>query len=275
MHRVVFNQKGGVGKSSIACNLAAISASRGLSTLLIDLDVQGNTSAYLGYNIHSEINQHDGHSVAELYRRRKSIWFGGETAIEELYIQTVFENLYLLPSSVELDAMEGELERRYKIYQLRKALEELSEQFDRIYIDTPPNFNFYSKSALIAANSVLIPFDCDSFSTQAMYNLVDNIMELKEDHNEDLFIEGVIVNQFNPQARLPRELVEQIKREELPVLPTYLGSSVKMKESHYRQKPLIHMARSHKLTQQFIALFELLEPGHQQAEVEQKAVDVV
>ncbi|NNL56446.1 MAG: ParA family protein [Pseudomonadales bacterium] len=275
MKRVVFNQKGGVGKSSITCNLAAISAEMGYSTLVIDLDVQGNSSMYLGHDIHSEEAIAHGTSVANIFKQKRGLLSNRQPA--NTYVQeTDYENLYLLPASVELESMEKDLESRYKIYQLRKALDQLEEHYDRIYIDTPPNFNFYSKSALIATDTVLIPFDCDSFSKQALYNLIDNMMELKEDHNENLRIEGVVINQFNTQATLPAQLVQELKEEEMPVLDCHIGSSVKMKESHYQRRPLIHMARSHKLTQQFIALFEQIEdlaPGSfYQKDIDDEAV---
>nr|WHW29748.1 putative ParA family protein [uncultured bacterium] len=258
MKRVVFNQKGGVGKSSITCNLAAISAEMGYSTLLVDLDVQGNSSMYLGYDIHSDEARRQDTNVASIFKQKRGLLTNRLTP-EDYVVETAYENLSLLPASVELERMERDLESRYKIYQLRKALEKLDQFYDRIYIDTAPNFNFYSKSALIGTDTVLIPFDCDSFSKQALYNLIDNMMELKEDHNEGLRIEGVVINQFNAQASLPAKLVDELKAEEMPVLDCYIGSSVKMKESHYERKPLIHMARSHKLTQQFIALFEQIE----------------
>jgi chromosome partitioning protein len=158
-----------------------------------------------------------------------------------------------------LSSMEKELESRYKIYKLRDALEKLNDEYDRVYIDTPPSFNFYSKSALIAADFVLIPFDCDSFARQSLYSLLDNIGELQEDHNPDLEVEGIIVNQFNAQARLPGELVAELQAEGLPVFTSFLSSSVKMKESHRAHRPLIDLAPSHKLTGQFLDLHAELE----------------
>ena len=253
MKRVVFNQKGGVGKTSITCNLAAIDASVGRRTLVIDLDVQGNTTHYLVGEIDAEAFPAEAQGVSGLFKQ--TVGSKRMSRNPDAFVwETPYDNLYLMPSSPLLSELERELEARYKIYKLRDALEKLQDEYERIYIDTPPNFNFYSKSALIAADRVLIPFDCDSFARQSLYALMDNIVELQEDHNEDLSVEGIVINQFNSQARLPGELVAELEDEGYPVLGTYLGSSVKMKESHYQHRPLVDLAPSHKLTQQYHAL---------------------
>ena len=265
MRRVIFNQKGGVGKSSITCNLAAISALRGHNTLVIDLDVQGNASYYLGHEYPLDLPySHDAGnasptegSVVGLFRQSMNIFSGRKNPLDHVK-NTEFDNLSLMASSPELDLMERELESRYKIYKFRDALVELEKTFDHIYVDTPPSFNFYSKSALIAANEVLIPFDCDTFSRRALDSLLSNILELQQDHNPDLAIGGVIVNQFNGQARLPGELIEEMKHQDLPIIDAFISSSVKMKESHRRQKPLIFLAPGHKLSKEFSTLYDQL-----------------
>ena len=258
MHRVVFNQKGGVGKTSITCNLAAIGASQGLRTLVIDLDVQGNSTHYLVGEVDAEQFPAEAQGVSGLFRQTVGSRRMQKNP-DEFVWETPYENLYLMPSSPVLGQIEKDLEARYKIYKLRDALEKLDDEYDRIYIDTPPNFNFYSKSALIAADTVLVPFDCDSFARQSLYELMTNIEELQEDHNPDLEVEGIVINQFNAQARLPSELVAELKAEGFPVLKTYLTSSVKMRESHYEMKPLVYLAPSHKLTQTYIDLHKQLE----------------
>ncbi|MFT7289400.1 MAG: chromosome partitioning protein [Halieaceae bacterium] len=258
MKRVVFNQKGGVGKTSITCNLAAIDAAKGRRTLVIDLDVQGNTTHYLVGEIDAEAFPAEAQGVCGLFKQ--TVGSRRMSRNPDAFVwETPHENLFLMPSSPLLSELERELEARYKIYKLRDALQKLDTEYDRVYIDTPPNFNFYSKSALIAADSVLIPFDCDSFARQSLYALMENIAELQEDHNEDLRVEGIVINQFNSQARLPGELVAELEEEGYPVLSSYLSSSVKMRESHYLHRPLVDLAPSHKLTRQYLDLHAELD----------------
>ncbi|MDT8407298.1 MAG: ParA family protein [Methylococcales bacterium] len=251
MRRVIFNQKGGVGKSTIACNLAAISAAEGKKTLVIDLDVQGNASQYLLGGMVQEADR----TLARFFRDSLSLnLFGAnDSGLEALIHETPFTNLHVLPSHAELEPLQSRLESRYKIFKLKEALEALSG-FDMVYMDTPPILNFYSQSALIAAERCLIPFDCDAFSREALLRLLGALAEVKADHNPDLMIEGIVVNQFQKQANLPRQLVEELIAMGHPVLNSKISPSVKVRESHSEAKPLLHYAPGHKLTEEFRAL---------------------
>ena len=202
MKRVVFNQKGGVGKSTITCNLAAVAAAQGRRTLVIDLDPQGNSTRYL---------LGDGADGLELT---------GSAFFEQM-----------------LSALEG---------------------YDEIWIDTPPALHFYTRSALIAADSCLIPFDCDDFARRALYALLDNVAEIRADHNAALRVEGIVVNQFQPRANLPLKIVQELRDEGLPVLNTLLSASIRIKESHQQATPMIHLDRRHKLALEFTALYQEL-----------------
>ncbi len=253
MHHVVFNQKGGVGKSTITCNLAAISAWQGLRTLVIDLDSQGNSTRYLLGPDQPE----DQPNVAQFFEQSLKFTIRDKDA-SEYVVPTQWEGLDVMPSSPELDELHSKLESRHKIYKLRDALEKLSEHYDHIYIDTPPALNLYTRSALIAADGCLIPFDCDDFSRRALYTLLDNVKEIQADHNPDLQVEGIIVNQFQVRANLPQRLVQELIDEGLPVLQPYLGSSVRIRESHEQGLPMIFLDPSHKLTQEFVALHDAL-----------------
>ncbi len=253
MQHVVFNQKGGVGKSTITCNLAAISASQGLRTLVIDLDSQGNSTRYLL----GDAATAEQPNVAEFFEQSLK-FVVREKAPAEFIVNTQWEGLDLMPSSPLLDELHGKLESRHKIYKLRDALVQLAADYDQVYIDTPPALNFYTRCALIAAQGCLIPFDCDDFSRRALYTLLDNVAEIKADHNADLAVEGIIVNQFQPRANLPQRLVQALIDEGLPVLKPYLGSSVRIRESHEQSLPMIFLDPGHKLTQEYIALHNAL-----------------
>ena len=253
MRYVVFNQKGGVGKSTITCNLAAISAAQGQRTLVIDLDPQGNSTQYLLGGPHEDANI----SAAEFFDQ--TLKFSARPKGADAYVvSTPWEGLDVIPSHPSLDELHSKLESRYKIYKLRDALVDLADTYDRIYIDTPPALNFYTRSALIAAQGCLIPFDCDDFSRRALYTLLDNVQEIRADHNDDLQVSGIVVNQFQPRASLPQKLVQELIDEGLPVLDPYLSSSVKIKESHEQSRPMIHLDPRHKLTQEFLGLYERL-----------------
>lgn len=257
MRRVVFNQKGGVGKSSITVNLAAISAAQGRRTLILDLDPQCNSSQYLLGDAaefgrdRPELSPNIGQFFAQSLAFKLK-----ERPLSEFVHATPFANLFIIPSNPELREIEHLLESKHKIYKLASALKELSHTYDEIFIDTPPAFNFYTLSALIAAERCLIPFDCDAFSRRALYTLIENVQETCNDHNSELLIEGIIINQFQPRATLPVKLVAELKAEGLPVLDPALSSSVIMRESHQLCLPLIHHAPKHKLTGEFVELFK-------------------
>ena len=251
--RVVFNQKGGVGKTTLLCNLAAISADRGRRTLVVDLDAQCNASQYL---LSSGQRQAEAGSAdffeATLARGRPRGTFA------DYVTPTPFENLSIVAAHPDLEELRVKLEAKHKIYKLREALERLSD-FDAVFIDTPPALNFYSQSALIAADRCLVPFDCDDFARQALYSLFDNVHEIQDDHNPGLVIDGIVVNQFQARAKLPTRMLEELRAEGHPIIETRITTSIKVRESHDASIPLIHYAPGHKVTQQLVALYEGLD----------------
>jgi len=252
MKRVVFNRKGGVGKSTIVCNLAAIAADKGKRVLVVDLDPQANSTSYLG---------HDGKDnvvgIAEFMESTISRNYRDFTS-EDYLRKTRFNNLYLISASYTLVDLENKLQAKHKIYKLRDFLNNLHMEFDEIYIDTPPALNFFTLSALIAADRCILPYDCDVFARDAMVDLMDELHEIVEDHNPELFVEGVVVNQFMGRAKLPQQAVEELTKAKFKLVKPFISSSIKVKESHAQNMPLIYLAPKHKVTQEFVALHKSL-----------------
>jgi chromosome partitioning protein len=252
MRWVVFNQKGGVGKSTIVCNLAAVSAARGRRTLVVDLDPQANSSHYLLGKAAEEASP----NLAGFFEQTLGFRLLRDSARSFTH-RTPFKGLELMPASREMEELEAKLDAKYKIYKMREALDSI-DGFDAVFIDTPPSIGFFTLSALIAADRCLIPFDCDQFSRRALYRLLGDVEEVREDHNEGLRIGGIVVNQFQERASLPRQLVEELREEGQPVLEPFISQSVKVRESHQAARPLVFLARTHKVTSQFEGLHETL-----------------
>jgi chromosome partitioning protein len=252
MRRVIFNQKGGVGKSTITCNLATLSAVSGRRTLLVDLDPQANASQYLLGNAVDSIEL----TLVDYYQETLSFNLFPKKTNEYVH-STPIPNLDILASHEDLGELMYRLESRYKIGKIKDALDSLDD-YEAVYIDTPPAFNFYTLSALIAANRCLIPFDCDDFSRRALYRLLEHVQEIQQDHNRSLEVEGIVVNQFQQRANLPNALVSALLEEGLPILEAYLSHTVKIRESHQCAVPLVLLAPKHKVSQQFYALFKEL-----------------
>lgn len=253
MRRVIFNLKGGVGKSTITCNLAAIAAERGLRTLVVDLDPQSNSTQYL-LGLHAaKVTP----TLSDYYQRVLDLTYQRSQAPDFVH-PTPFKNLFIIPATQQLEELLQPLTLRNKLFKLRSLLDQCPP-FDMIFMDTPPALNLYTRSALIASDTCLIPFDCDLFSRQAIYNLMRAVSDIQASYHASLRVEGIIVNQFQPGASLPQKLVDELKVEGLPIIPTYLTQTVKIRESHDQGLPMIHLEPKHKITLEFLRIFQSLQ----------------
>lgn len=250
MKRVIFNQKGGVGKTSVTCNLAAAFAVEGRKTLVVDLDAQANATQYL-LGPGAKLNR----TIADFFESTLTFKLFKDSLAEAL-TQAPQANLWVIPAERALAELQPKLEGRYKIFKLREAVEALikAEKFDEVLFDTPPALNFYSMSALMAADLALIPFDCDAFSADALLAVNDVIEEVALDHNPGLRPEGVVINQFQAQAKLPQNAIDALTAQGFNVLRPYLSSSIVMRESHAAHQPLVYFRPKHKLSEEFLAL---------------------
>lgn len=250
MRRAVFNKKGGVGKTSIVCNLAAVAASRGRRVLVVDLDPQCDTTRYLL----GERAAETAPTLLDFFQSSLELSLFGDRGLARSVHPTAIPGLDVAPAHRDLAALEDKLQARHKIYKLRDALARLD--YDEVLVDTPPALGFFTISALCAVERCLIPFDCDDFSRQALYVLQGHVREVAADHNPALAVEGVVVNQFDARASLPQRLIDELEGEGFRLLRPFLSPSVKMRESHQAAVPLVALRPSHKLARQLAELWD-------------------
>lgn len=197
----VFNQKGGVGKTTTNINLCSYLAMEGYKVLSIDIDPQGNTTSGLGFD-KRKINT----SIYDVMT--------DDTSIEEAIVKCEFvDNFYIVPSTMSLAGAEVEIidkVNREKI--LKEKIKDIEEKFDFIFIDCPPSLGFLTINALTASNSVLIPIQCEFYALEGVGQLVNTIQLVKKSLNPNIDIEGVVLSMFDSRTNLSNEVVSEVKK---------------------------------------------------------------
>ena len=246
MSRVIAiaNQKGGVGKTTTSINLSACLAEKGKKVLLIDMDSQGNTTSGFGF----EKNELDK-TVYEVLREEVSI----EEAI--IPVEECFENLFLIPANRNLAGAEIELVTRENMQHiLKKQLEPIKDEYDFILIDCPPSLGILTTNALAAADSVLIPVQCEYFALEGIMQLINTIMLAQRKVNPNLDIEGVLLTMFS-NTNLGVEVIESIKgffKER--VYDTIIPRLVRLAEAPSHGKPILEYEPRNKGTIAYLNL---------------------
>ena len=196
---VIANQKGGVGKTTTAINLSASLAELNQKVLIVDMDPQGNTTSGVGVEKEEQEN-----TVYELLL--------GECTIEECLVETAYENLTVLPSNINLAAAEIELIGvENKEYILKEALEPIKDQYDFVLIDCPPSLNMLTINSMCAAETVLVPIQCEYYALEGLTQLIHTIDLVKDRLNPDLEIEGVVFTMYDARTNLSLQVVENVK----------------------------------------------------------------
>ena len=196
----VFNQKGGVGKTTVNINLSSNLAIRGYKVLTIDLDPQGNTTSGLGID-----KKALEYSTYDLLTSDVDI---NSTIIKS----SLVDNLYILPSTMELAGAEVELivkENRESI--LKDKIKKLDNEYDFVFIDCPPSLGSLTVNALNTAHSVLIPIQCEFYALEGVGQLMNTISLVKKSLNKDIYIEGVVMSMYDARTKLSVEVVDEVK----------------------------------------------------------------
>jgi len=223
----ICNQKGGVGKTTTSINLSTYLAISGKKILLIDIDPQGNATSGLGINKHN-IKQ----SVYDLVI--------DEIDPRPVIIGTIVENLSLIPSTLSLTGAEVELVGIMgREYRLKKALSAVLNEFDFIFIDCPPSLGLLTVNALAAADSVLIPVQCEFYALEGLGQLVNTINLVKENINASLVIEGVLLTMADFRTNLTNEVIKEVREFfKGRVYDTIIPRNIKLTEAPGFGKPV-------------------------------------
>ena len=196
----VFNQKGGVGKTTTNVNLTASLGTMGKKILVLDLDPQGNTTS--GYGI-------------EKYEVEKTIYdvIIDGVDIRETILKTEFENIDIVSSDTDLAGCEIELTSRdNREYILKNAIDKVRDNYDYIFIDCPPSLGMLTINSLTAVDSVLIPIQCEYYALEGVSQLMGTIKLVKSRLNPELDIQGVVLSMFDGRANLSIQVVEEVKK---------------------------------------------------------------
>ncbi len=221
------NQKGGVGKTTTAINLGASLAACERNVLLIDLDPQANATSGLGFPKHEEKSMYpvltDGMNIREVIR------------------PTELPNFHIAPSSVDLVAAELELSDAIgREFHLRRALQDIATEYDYVLIDSPPSLGLLTINGLTAANSVLVPMQCEYFAIEGVAQLVNTIDRVRDLLNPSLEIEGIALTMYDERMNLARQVAEEVRSHfGEKVYNTVVPRNVRLGEAPSFGKPII------------------------------------
>ena len=216
----IANQKGGVGKTTTSVNLAASLGVLEQRVLLIDADPQANATSGLNIDVNNVSN-----GTYQLLEH--------STLAKDAIVKTDSPNLDIIPAHIDLVAIEIELvDKEEREYMLKKAVQSIKDDYDFIIIDCAPSLGLITLNALVAADSVMIPIQCEYFALEGLGKLLNTIKDVQRIHNKELDIEGLLLTMFDSRLRLSNQVVEEVKKHfESMVFKTIIQRNVRLSEA--------------------------------------------
>ena len=216
----IANQKGGVGKTTSAINIAAAIGLKGKKTLLLDCDPQGNASSGVGIR-----RNRIGATTYDILI--------GRARAEDAIIKTEYKNLSVLPSSMPLAAAELELaDLEDRAFRLKNALESVKNDYDYIFIDCPPSLGMLTINALTASDGVIVPMQCEYFSLEGLTQILSTVKQVKRLYNPDLSLTGILITMHNGRLNLSVQVLDELKKHYADKLfSTPISRNVRLSEA--------------------------------------------
>lgn len=239
----VANQKGGVGKTTSAVNIAAALGTYGKRALLVDIDPQGNATSGVGFDKRT-IEK----STYEILLN--------EAKADEVILHTKYDNLDLMPAGIDLAAAEFEImEAQDRLQRLKKALLPVKQNYDYIIIDCPPSLGIITTNALTACDSVLVPIQCEYYALEGLSQLMNSVRYVKRKLNEHIEIEGVLLTMYDGRLNLTQQVVGEVKQFfPKKVFGTVIPRGVRLSEAPSFGKPIMYYDRHCKGSEAYLGL---------------------